>query len=95
MRAPESVVLASNVTGAETSAYFGIMGGTYAIMSVGTLGSAPVINMLGPDNATAIPAGTPLTTAPVIVQLPPGQVELVLASGASGAYVTLVRIPAE
>jgi hypothetical protein len=89
MRTADVVRLASNQTGALTTAAQ-VNGGLYAILCAGTLGTSPALNIS--DGTNQILAATPSTTY-ATVQLPPGQVQLVLASGASGAYVTLARIP--
>lgn len=87
----EALLLANNVTGAKTVTGQLNLGGLYAIICSGTLGSSPQLNVQDQAGNWVL-AATPSTTY-ATVYLPPGQVQLVLASGASGAYVTLARVP--
>jgi hypothetical protein len=107
MRAQEAVILAQNVTGAFTGAYcptpdyrtftavasVEIEGGRYAILSAGTL-ATPLVQLLGPDGTSWVNIAIPVVAGPyATVDLPPGQVRCSLAAGATGAYLSLARIP--
>jgi hypothetical protein len=95
MRATECVTLASNQTGALANQVgVQIYGGLYAVLAAGTLGSTPAIEMQSADGANWQTVATPSSTYGT-VSLPPGLVRATLASGASGAYIKLDRIPYE
>ena len=98
--ASEILVLADNVTGAANGPDANILGGNYRILTDGTLGTTPKLQMQLPNGnyadtftITAGGGGGGGGNSPDNVYLPPGVVRVVLASGASGAYVYLARIP--
>ena len=87
----------TTVGGAATGAQFDCPGGICLFAVVGTFGGATIaLNILGPDGATMIPAGTNTTlTAPGagIAYLAPGIVQAVVTGGPpSGIFATLSRV---
>lgn len=96
--ATEIVTLADNLSGAQNGPDAVIAGGNYRVLTDGTLGTGPKLQMQVPngnytDTFTITAGGGGGGNSPDNVYLPPGVVRVVLASGASGAYVYLARIP--
>lgn len=98
MRAQESVSIFSNAA-AGTSAQFELKGGTYQldIAATGSGGTA-VLNQLGPDGVTFIPAvGTTaaLTASGTqLYDLPPGQYKLTTTT-LTAIFASITRVPKE
>jgi hypothetical protein len=92
MRAPETIALAVNQTGALADADGSpIFGGRYVVLFTGTLGSSPAVEIKDPaGNWHSVNS---LGTDGAAVDLPSGRVRAHLAAGASGAYVYISRVP--
>jgi hypothetical protein len=87
----------STTGGAATGPLVDCPGGIMAFAVVGTFGGATIaLNVLGPDGATMIPAGsnTTLTAAGMgIAYLPPCQVQAVVTGGPpSGIFASIARV---
>lgn len=100
MSASEILTLADNVTGATNGPDATILGGNYRILTDGTLGTTPKLQMKLPNGnyadtftITAGGGGGGSGASPDNVYLPPGVVRVVLASGAAAAYVYLAKVP--
>jgi hypothetical protein len=77
---------------------FSLDGGLYAFDTVGATGSSIDMRRLGPDGSTYVSVLTAIITAnsEQLVYLPAGQYEFVYgASGATGIYARVSRIPFE
>lgn len=95
MRGTERVDLAIDQTGALTDAGHAVVGGEYAMIASGTVGTDPVLQIQSPLG-TWLNVGLPFAADTVtLVKLPPGQARANLAVDAAAAYVYLVRVPAE
>lgn len=85
---------ASNIS-ATTSA-FRLTGGIYYVAAVATWGGGNVVlQVLGPDGSTYLPAHTALTANGVaLAYLPPGQFRWAVTT-ATAVYAQVVRVPGE
>jgi hypothetical protein len=96
MHAQEAVRPFSNAANG-TSAQFELRGGRYAFVFDGTGTGTVDLKILGPDGATFQPCGLTqivATTGYQVVELPPGQYEVIIATFTAN-YVVIARIPAE
>lgn len=96
MRAQEGVAPFVNAAPG-TSAQFELRGGRYAFMFIGTGAGTVDLKALGPDGATLVPCGLTQITATVgyqVVDLPPGQYKVVIATFTAN-YVSITRVPVE
>lgn len=91
----DSFLLASNVTGTTTGTAVAILGGVYAVLVVGTVGTSTleVMDLAGNWISVWTLTATSVSSYETL-DLPPGQVRVVAGSGASALYVTLARVPA-
>lgn len=91
MRSTETFILANAVSGALVGAAQKVVGGKYGLSVFGTPGTSnlQVLDQAGNWNSYT----TALATGYSVVDLPSGQVRANLGSAASGATVTISRIP--
>lgn len=95
MRATESFILANNVAGASVVPVVSVVGGRYMVLAHGTLGTTPTLQVADSFGNWYTVTSSLAADTPQVVELPAAQVRANLASGASGAYVTIARIPGE
>jgi len=91
LEATETLALAEDQTGALTDAGKPVLGGNYAIVASGTIGTS-VLEIKNP-HGDWVPYGDALAAGWVNIHLPAGLVRANLGAGASAAYVYASRIP--